>query len=611
VCGIIGLCYSSPRDLGKLLYKGLLRLEYRGYDSAGIAVICERKLHVAKGKGMLRDLEEKLGFTKYTGSTGIGHTRWATHGAPSNINAHPHTDCSGVFAVVHNGIIENYDELKKRLIGRGHVFKSDTDTEVIVHLVEEYYRDTGDVYEAFKRAIRELRGTYAILMITSLEENKIFFAKKDSPLVVGVGDGYNVLASDIPAILDHTRRVVVLRDHWVGYATPSSVYVEDLATGKPVDYSAYIRLVEWSVEEASKGGYPFYMIKEIYEQPQVLKSTIAGLKSSKELPLAVKAIVEANGRVFVTGAGTSYHAAEFYAIASSTLTGILAVPFIASEYEAYSESAREGDVLVAISQSGETMDVIKAVRKFKERGVRVLAVSNVVDSAIPRESHIALYTRAGPEIGVAATKTFLTQTLLLAWLIAGVAEYTGVLSRSEYSEVTSLLERAPRVAEISLERSEELARELAKSYASKSSMYYLSRHIGVPVAREGALKIKEIAYIHAEAYPAGESKHGPIALVESKFPVVFVAPGISLVEQAIKGNIEEMRARGAETVGVVCEGSPLKGLLDHVIEVSCPHWLLTPISHTPPLQLLAYYTATTKGLNPDRPRNLAKTVTVE
>jgi len=610
VCGIIGLCYSSPRELGKLLYTGLLRLEYRGYDSAGIAVISGSRLHIAKGKGMLRDLEVRLGFTKYTGSTGIGHTRWATHGAPSDVNAHPHTDCNGVFAVVHNGIIENYDELKKRLISRGHIFKSETDTEVIVHLVEDYYSEIKNVYEAFKRAVRELRGAYAVLMITSLEEDKIFFAKKDSPLVIGIGDGYNVLASDIPAILDHTRQVVVLRDHWVGYATPSSVYIEDLTTGKPVNYTAYVRLVEWSIEEASRGGYPFYMIKEIYEQPQALKSTIAGLKSSQELPLAVKAIVEAN-RVFVTGAGTSYHAAEFYAVASNSLAKILVVPFIASEYEAYSESTREGDVLIAVSQSGETMDVLKAVRRFKERGARIVAVSNVVDSAIPRESHIALYTRAGPEIGVAATKTFLTQTLLLAWLVAESAKYTGVFSRGEYLEVTGILEEAPRVAEISIERSEGLIRELSKLYTSKSSMYYLSRHIGVPVAREGALKIKEIAYIHAEAYPAGESKHGPIALVENGFPVVFIAPRINWVEQAIKGNIEEMKARGAETVGVICENSPLKGLLDHVIEVSCPHWLLTPISHTPPLQLLAYYTATARGLNPDRPRNLAKTVTVE
>jgi len=593
-----------------MLYTGLQRLEYRGYDSAGIAVISSSRLVVAKGKGMLRELEERLGFTKYTGSTGIGHTRWATHGAPSDINAHPHIDCKGLFAVVHNGIIENYDELKKRLVGKGHIFRSETDTEVIVHLVEEYYSELGDVYEAFKRAVRELRGAYAILVITPLEESKIFFAKKDSPLVVGVGDGYNVLASDIPAVLDHTRRVIVLRDHWVGYVTPTSIFIEDLLAEKPVDYTTYIRIVEWSVEEASKGGYPHFMIKEIYEQSLALKSTIAGLRSSQELLHAVKAIVEAR-RVFVTGAGTSYHAAEFYALASNTLARLLTVPFIASEYEVYSSAANEGDVLVAISQSGETMDVLKAVRSFKKQGARVIAVSNVVDSAIPRESHIALYTRAGPEIGVAATKTFLTQTLLLAWLIAEIAKYTGVFSTGECEEIVRALENSPRIAEISIERSEKLAHDLSAAYASKTSMYYLSRHIGVPVAREGALKIKEIAYIHAEAYPAGESKHGPIALVERGFPVVFVVPGISGVERAIKGNVEEMRARGAETVGVICEESPLRDMVDHVFEVSCPHWLLTPISHTPPLQLLAYHTATRRGHNPDRPRNLAKTVTVE
>ena len=610
VCGIIGLCFNTTRELGKLIYTGLQRLEYRGYDSAGIAVISSGRLLLAKGKGMLRDLEEKLQFTKYTGTTGIGHTRWATHGPPSDINAHPHVDCKGLFAVVHNGIIENYDELRRRLTSRGHVFKSDTDTEVVPHLVEEYYEEFRDVYEAFKRAVRELRGAYAILMITPLEENKIFFAKKDSPLVVGLGSGYNVLASDIPAVLDHTRQVVVLRDYWVGYVTPTTIVVEDLLTGERVDYVKYVRLVEWSIEEASKGGYPHYMLKEIREQPQALRNTLAGLKSARELSLAVKAIAEAE-RIFVTGAGTSYHAAEFYALASNTQTKLLTVPFIASEYESYSNVASERDILLAISQSGETMDVLKAVRRFKSAGARVIAVSNVVDSAIPRESHIALYTRAGPEIGVAATKTFLTQTLLLAWLLVEVAEYTGALSASEKSEIARTLEESPRVVEVSVERSEKIVYNLSAALASKTSAYYLSRHVGVPIAKEGALKIKEVAYIHAEAYPAGESKHGPIALVESGFPVVFVVPGISRVEQAIKGNIEEMRARGAEALGVVCEGSELKSLLDYAVEVPCPHWLLTPISHTPPLQLLAYYTATRRGLNPDRPRNLAKTVTVE
>jgi glucosamine--fructose-6-phosphate aminotransferase (isomerizing) len=610
VCGIIGLCFNKTEELGKLLYKGLQRLEYRGYDSAGIAVLNSGRLFVVKGKGMLRDLEEKLKFTEYTGSTGIGHTRWATHGAPSDINAHPHVDCKGFFAVVHNGIIENFDELKKWLINRGHIFASETDSEVIVHLIEEYYRELGDVYEAFKRAIRSLKGAFAILMITPLEENKVFFAKKDSPLIIGLREDYKVLASDIPAILDHTCSVIVLRDYWVGYVTPSRVHIEDLASGKPIDYSTYIRLIEWSIEEASKGGYPHFMIKEIYEQPLALINTITGLRSSREFPLVVKILVDAR-RVYVTGAGTSYHAAEFYAIASNTLTGLLTIPFIASEYEAYVNAVRDGDILIAVSQSGETMDVLKAVRMFKERGARVVAVSNVVESAIPRESHISLYTRAGPEIGVAATKTFLAQTLLLSWLLVELAEYTGAISSSERRELVKSLEESPRLVEVSLERSEKTAYELSEVYAEKKSMYYLSRHIGLPIAKEGALKIKEIAYIHAEAYPAGESKHGPIALVESAFPVIFIVPKLVWLEHSIKGNIEEMKARGAKTLGIVCDESPVVSLLDHVITVPCPHWLLTPISHTPPLQLLAYYTAIKKRLDPDRPRNLAKTVTVE
>lgn len=610
MCGIIGLCLNS-RDrlrIGEAIYRGLLRLEYRGYDSAGIAVIEGKELRVLKGKGRLRDLEARFSFTRLEGVTGIGHTRWATHGAPSDVNAHPHTDCKGLFAVVHNGVIENYLELKKKLSEKGHVFKSDTDTEVIAHLIEEYYEEHHDVYKAFKKAITELKGAYAILAITWLEPHKIFFARKDSPLVIGLSDGYTVLASDIPALLDHTRSIIVVRDGWIGYATPSTVYLEDLSTGGVVDPLRYLRFVEWSLTDAEKEGYPYFMLKEIHEQPVALKNTIHGLIGDPVVDKVVELLSNAD-RVFVVGAGTSYHASEYFAIVSLKLAGKLTVPFIASEYNMLAEASRPGDVLVAVSQSGETMDTLKAIRAFKRQGVRVISITNIVDSAIARESDAALYMRAGPEIGVAATKTFLAETLILAWLAVKLAGETGRLTSSEVSELLKALESSPSLVEKSIKS--KAAEELAGRLSSSKSMYYLSRGVGLPVAREGALKIKEVAYIHAEAYPAGESKHGPIALVEPFFPVVFIVPDDRELEKLVLGNIKEIKARGGVVIGVIPEGSSLVERLDVAIEVPAAHWVLTPLTHTPPLQLLAYHTAVLRGYDPDKPRNLAKTVTVE
>ncbi|MEM4663579.1 MAG: glutamine--fructose-6-phosphate transaminase (isomerizing) [Desulfurococcaceae archaeon] len=610
MCGIIGLCFSGSNSrLGELLYRGLLRLEYRGYDSAGIAVLARDGVVVLKGKGKLMELESRLKFTQLAGSLGIGHTRWATHGPPTDENAHPHSDCNGLFTVVHNGIIENYHELKQQLLRKGHVFRSQTDTEVIPHLVEEFYSIYRDVYTAFKEAVKALKGAYAILMITPLESNKLFFAKKDSPLVVGFANDYNIVASDIPALLDHTRKVLVLRDNWVGYITPREVYVEDLTTGGIVEYEKLVRIVEWSMEVAEKEGYEHFMLKEIFEQPRSLRNTLAGLRSDWAVEEAVE-ILESAERVYITGAGTSYHASEFFALALYDLLGELVVPFIASEGELYSRTAGKGDVLIAVSQSGETMDVLKTVRKFKEKGARVIAVSNVVDSAIPRESDIAIYTRASPEIGVAATKTFTAQVLALSMLIAEIMKRRSV-PKQEINEVLMAIENSPELVEESLEVNKGKARELAKILANTKSIYYLSRGVGLPIAREGALKIKEIAYIHAEAYPAGESKHGPIALVEPGFPVVFVVPPEPVLESMMLNNVMEMKARGALTIGVVYKGCRIAGVFDYVMEVPRAHRVVSPITHTPPLQLLAYYVAVEKGLDPDKPRNLAKTVTVE
>ncbi|MEM1705606.1 MAG: glutamine--fructose-6-phosphate transaminase (isomerizing) [Thermosphaera sp.] len=613
MCGIIGACFAGPAcmgfKIGELLFNGLLKLEYRGYDSAGVAVL-GGELIVRKGKGKLSELDSRLNFKELTGCLGIGHTRWATHGVPNDVNAHPQVDCKNSFAVVHNGVLENYLELKRFLRERGHIFASDTDTEVVPHLIEEYYEETRSVYESFKRVVKKLKGTYAILMISKYEPDRIFFAKKDSPLVIGVGNGFNLLASDIPAILEHTRRVIVLRDHWIGFITPTMIYIEDLMEEKPVVPERYVRNVEWSVQDAVKGGYPHFMLKEIYEQPRALRETISGIVKDPAVQEALKLVLNAE-RIYATGAGTSFHAVEYFSIATTRIVGKPVFSFISSEYETYLTASGEGDVLIVVSQSGETMDSLKALRAFRERGVKIIAVSNVVDSAIPRESDVTLYTRAGPEIGVAATKTFTTQTALLSYITLELGASSGRLDKAERNEIMSFIENVGELAEKNLQAAGDYVKKLATEISDARSIYYLSRGIGVPVAREGALKIKEIAYIHAESYPAGESKHGPIALVEEGFPVVFIIPSDPVLDTLLLGNIEEMRARGAFTVGVGPSDSRATDLVDVFIPVISPHWIVTPITHTIPLQLLAYHTAVEKGLDPDKPRNLAKTVTVE
>lgn len=610
MCGIIGICSLERTRIGELLYRGLKRLEYRGYDSAGVAVISNGGIEILKGRGKIDELESRLGFTKLEGSTGIGHTRWATHGAPNDINAHPHVDCAKRFSVVHNGILKNYLEVKRALINEGHEFRSETDTEVVAHLVEKYYGETGDVFESFKMAIKDIRGAYAILMITPLEPNKIFFAKKDSPLVIGLGDGLNLLASDIPALLEHTRKVIALRDYWVGYITPTGAYAEDIREGIPVDLSKYVTITEWDIEDAKREGYPHFMLKEIYEQPRALRQTLEGLLSDARLDEAVEVLRNAE-KIYITGAGSSYHASEYFAYVAQLLAGRPVISFISSEYRAHARAVGEGDALIVVSQSGETMDALKALRAFRERGARAIALSNVIDSAIPRESDVSVYMRAGPEIGVAATKTYTSQALSLLLIALKLAGAEGEIGDSEYLKYLEGVSRAPELVGDAINSTAKAIEKLAEEIYRRRSAYYLSRGVGVGVAREGALKLKEIAYIHAEAYPAGESKHGPIALVEDGFPAVFIVPRDDELADELLGNIEEMSARGARTICVAPRGSRVSAKCDIVINVESPHWALTPLTHAPPLQLLAYYTSVKKGYDPDKPRNLAKTVTVE
>ena len=601
VCGIFGITTDAEAPLGALLRRALERLEYRGYDSAGIAVVTPRGIVVKKDAGKVAEVSRRLGFDQIRGSTGVAHTRWATHGKPNQVNAHPHVDCTGSIAVVHNGIIENYEELKAELAARGHVFRSETDTEVFAHLMEEYERGGLTPWEAFRKALSRLRGAYALAVVDSKEPDKIFFARNLSPLIVGLGDGFNVVASDIPTVLEQTKKVLPLKDGEYGYVTPTEVVVEH--DGVRVEVADRIHLIPWSAEQALRGGYQHFMLKEIHEQPEALASTVAGLEQ-RRLSEVAEMLLNAR-RVYVVGAGTSYYAGLVFQLGLAEYK-IAALPLISSEYATYEGLFDADDVAVAVSQSGETIDTIKAARAMRERGVKVVAVTNVVASTLARESDAVLYTRAGPEIGVAATKTFTTQVALLAALHAQIGKALGV----DVEPRMDGLKRLPDVARKAIELNEGSAKELAERLKNSQSAYYLSRGLGMPVALEGALKMKEIAYIHAEAYPAGESKHGPIALVESRFPVVFVFSDPSLKDKLLN-NVAEMQARDALIIGVVPRGDDAARKLRHVFEIPHLDPLLNAASFAIPLQLLAYYTAVGLGRDPDKPRNLAKTVTVE
>jgi glucosamine--fructose-6-phosphate aminotransferase (isomerizing) len=595
------------RPVGLLIKECLLNLEYRGYDSVGFAVYSSGRLVVRKSRGKILEVERKLGFDELDGFVAIGHTRWATHGEPSDSNAHPHVDCGGRVAVVHNGIIHNYLELREYLRGRGHVFRSETDTEVVPHLLEELLSRGYTTLDALRELARTLRGAYALAIVVSGEPDRIYFIRNVSPLVIGLLEGAVFLASDIPAFLRYTNRVVVLEDGDFGYVSPSGVYVENVVKGV-VDWRGRLRVVDWTPDMVAKGGYPHFMLKEIHEQPTALRNTLASIPP--EVGEAVKDVARA-GRVFLAACGTSYHAALVGEYLLNTLCGLSATAFVASEYLRYRKVFREGDVLIAISQSGETIDTLMAVREARRRGARVIAVANVLYSAIPRESDAAIYTRAGPEIAVAATKTFTAQLVALLYLATEVARvlgsedpgYLDLLRR----EMTSLPELAGEVIHVHEAR----IRRLAERMRGKVSAYYLGRGIGVPVSMEGALKLKEVAYIHAEAYPAGESKHGPIALVEEDFPVLFAVFDDEF-RDLLLGNVEEMRARRAFTVGLVPRGyQDIARRFDFTVEMPRLTPYTAAVLYSIPYQLLAYYTSVAKGLDPDKPRNLAKTVTVE
>ncbi|RLJ70024.1 glutamine--fructose-6-phosphate transaminase [Hydrogenivirga caldilitoris] len=592
MCGIIG--YTGKEAALPLILGGLERLEYRGYDSAGIALIEDGKLIVEKRVGKIRELVKNLWGKPYRGKTGIGHTRWATHGEPSQENAHPHTDSKNEFAVVHNGIVENYLELKRELESEGVTFRSGTDTEVIAHLIARAYK--GDLLEAVLDIVGRLKGAFAFAVITVHEPMRVVGVKQGSPLVVGIGEGENFLASDIPAILPYTRSIITLNDGEIADITPEGVNIYDF-NGNPV--TKEIVIVPWDIISAEKSGFKHFMLKEIYEQPKAVGDTIRGLMSSgEEPPFSLKSF----RRILIIACGTSYHAGLVGKFWIEKLAGVPTEVVYASEFRYGDFPVGEEDLIIGVSQSGETIDTKFAVNFARERGARTLSIVNVVGSSIDRESDYTLHTHAGPEIGVAATKTFTAQLAALYFLAS-----------TEHPDRYKLLEelfKVPARIERTLEKSEAIEK-LADRYMNRRDFLYLGRYLSYPIALEGALKLKEISYIHAEGYPAGEMKHGPIALIDEKMPVVVLAPQDRVYDKTL-ANIEEVKTRKGKVIGVGFEGDDkLEKLCNEFIGVPPIEEDFTPFLTVVPLQLLAYHIASKLGLDVDQPRNLAKTVTVE
>ncbi|ACR42373.1 glutamine--fructose-6-phosphate transaminase (isomerizing) [Saccharolobus islandicus] len=591
MCGIIGVVSNKEsKRLAELVVSCLNRLEYRGYDSVGVAALSSANLEVRKAKGTVEEVVRKKNIKELSGYAFLGHTRWATHGAPTDYNAHPHTDCSNNIAVIHNGTIRNFKELRDELQSLGHKFKSETDTEVIPHMMEEYMKRGMDTFQAFRSAVKSIQGSFAILAVVK-GERRIFFAKRDNPLVIGLGDDKTFIASDIPSFLPYTRKVIVISDGELGYVTPNTVYIED-ENDNPIDVTSRIKIIDWDASSASKEGYPHFMLKEIHESPIAVKDTISGLLSEIDKVSEIAEEIRESSRIIVTAAGTSYHAGFYFSLLLAR-KGYTSIPLIASEYHNF--RVKKGDIIIAISQSGETLDVKMGIRKFKEEGAKIIALTNVIESDIARESDYKLYMRAGPEIGVAATKTFTSEIASLLFLYSLIEK-----------ESISYLESAHETVRNVITETEGFAKKIGEELANKNNAYYLGRGLGVPLAMEGALKIKEIAYIHAEAYPAGESKHGPIALVENGFPIVFINDG-ELVDELEK-NLQEMKARGGKTYSISV--NKRLNFADTEILVNTDE-KLSSLAIAPIIQLIAYYASVKRGYDPDKPRNLAKTVTVE
>ncbi|RTG93102.1 glutamine--fructose-6-phosphate transaminase (isomerizing) [Thermus scotoductus] len=604
MCGIVG--YIGFRNATDVLIDGLRRLEYRGYDSAGVAVRTPEGLKVVKRSGKLSALERALKEEHLEGPLGVGHTRWATHGAPTDPNAHPHTTEDGTIAVIHNGIIENYLELKEALRARGHRFASDTDSEVLAHLIEEKYR--GNLFQALKEALKEVRGAYAVVAVHK-DHQELVAARTVSPLVIGLGEGENFLASDVPALLPYTRRVIFLHDGDLARITREGVVVTDLE-GRPLSREAVE--VDWTLEAAEKGGFPHYMLKEIYEQPWVLENTLGGRLREEEgdVELGLSLDPKAIDRIHVIACGTASYAGWYGKYLLEALARIPTEWDVASEYRYRDPLADERTLAIAISQSGETIDTLEGLREAKAKGARTLGVINAKGSSITREVEDVLYIHAGPEIGVASTKAYTAMLSAMAMLAVHLGRGRGTLSQEEARGFLREMRKLPRLVEEVLEKRPLIA-HLAEKYHQAQDFLFLGRHVQAPTAYEGALKLKEISYIHAEAYPAGEMKHGPIALIDEHLPVVVLATQGPLYEKTLS-NIQEVRARGGKVIAIATLGDAgIAKLAQDVLYVPEVHPLLAPIVSVVPLQLLAYEIAVLLGRDVDQPRNLAKSVTVE
>ena len=611
MCGIV--CYVGRREAAPILIEGLARLEYRGYDSAGLTIQNGTGVETRKLRGRVQALRDLVAQQPVAGTSGIAHTRWATHGAPTTINAHPHHDCTDTISVVHNGIIENADVLRIELERLGHVFRTETDTESLAHLIEEAKGDTLEQRVAV--ALGQVEGTYGLAVISSAEPGKIVVARKGSPVLLGVGDSEYFVASDAAAVLEHTRQVVYLDDGDIAVLSPDGYFIID---GESRAQARAVTSLDWNLEAIELGGYAHFMLKEIHEQPETVRATLRGRLLPEMGSARLSGLNLTPGdiagirRIVILACGTSWHAGL---VGRSVLEQLAKIPVdveYASEYRYRDPLVEPGTVVIAISQSGETADTLEAMRLAREAGCRVLGIVNVVGSTIAREADGGIYLHAGPEIGVASTKAFTSQIVALLLLGLYLGRQRGTLSEVQGKALVEELTRLPLAVARALELEPQLA-ELARRYSSTGhhNALYLGRGVNFPVALEGALKLKEISYVHAEGYPAAEMKHGPIALIDEDMPVVFVAPKDHVYSKVLS-NMQEVRARGGRIIAITTEGAgELGALVDHQLAVPATAPLLSPVVTVVPLQLLAYHAAVLRGCDVDRPRNLAKSVTVE
>lgn len=611
MCGIVG--YIGYREAYPIIIKGLQRLEYRGYDSAGVALL-DGDMKIYKKEGKVSDLVSFVENQSTEGTIGMGHTRWATHGAPSDRNSHPHTSNDGRMSIIHNGIIENYASIKEEMIKRGHTFSSDTDTEVLIHLIEDIQKNTGNTLdEAVRIALHEVVGAYAIVVMSKDNPDEIIAARKGSPMVIGVGEGEYFIASDASPIIEYTKNVIFLNDSEMAIVKKDSLVIKTIDN---VVQNPYIQELAIQLEMIEKGGYDHFMMKEIYEQPRSIYDSMRGRINAKEGFINLSGLNEYEekfkqaDRVLIVACGTSWHAGL---VAEYLIEDFARVPVeveYASEFRYRNPIITEKDIVIAISQSGETADTLAAIELAKSKGATIFGICNVVGSSIPRASNAGAYTHAGPEIGVASTKAFTAQVTVLTLLALSIAQKKGTIKKTKLIEVLTALEDIPNKVEKALQSNDEI-KEISSRFKDSRNFLYLGRGYNFPVALEGALKLKEISYIHAEGYPAAEMKHGPIALIDDQMPVVVIATKGTILEKTIS-NIQEVKARKGVIIAIVTEGDEeVRKMADFVIEIPDTEEALVPLLATIPLQLLSYHIAIMRGCNVDQPRNLAKSVTVE